>query len=75
MDYERIHEMTGIPLEKLKEMSWYEIEKALGFKVEEPPYEIKREIKNLWAREFRWVTSEEVEELRREVERIIQKYS
>ena len=70
----KVYEKTGIPIEEIKRMSWSNIEKALGIKTVEPPYEIKRRIRNHWAREYRWLTSEEVEKLKQKVDEIIKEY-
>jgi hypothetical protein len=72
---EKVHEKTGIPIEEIKRMSWPKIEKALGIEIAEPPYEIKRTIRDYWARAHRWITSKEIDKLAQKVNRIIEKYS
>ncbi len=71
---EKVHKKTGIPIEDIERMSWPEIEKVLGIEIVEPPYEIKRNIKGFFAREFRWMTREEIEKTKREAERIVEEH-
>lgn len=69
------HKRTGFSKEVLKKTSWREVERLLGIEVEEPPQEIKDLIRGaFFAKTQRWVTREEINSLRNEVNKIVKKY-